>query len=69
MFNKVVSTAIFFLAFTQVVMCIPGPGPVELHCGRPYDRPCGSGQLCCGTDPNNMHCQAAGLLCLVPPPQ
>ncbi|KAJ7784745.1 hypothetical protein B0H16DRAFT_1493618 [Mycena metata] len=70
MFNKVVSIALFFLAFSQVAMSIHfGPGPVKLHCGHPWDPPCGSGELCCGTDPNEMYCQAGGLFCAAPPPQ
>ncbi|KAJ7152138.1 hypothetical protein C8R46DRAFT_1229003 [Mycena filopes] len=71
MLNKLLSTTLLFVALAQVALSSPqfGPGPVNLQCGRPYDPPCRTGQLCCGTDPNNMRCQAAGLFCAAPPPQ
>ncbi|KAJ7438922.1 hypothetical protein B0H11DRAFT_2254237 [Mycena galericulata] len=47
MLNKFFSSAILLLALAHAA--IAGPGPVKLQCGAPYDPPCPSGDLCCGS--------------------
>ncbi|KAJ7438919.1 hypothetical protein B0H11DRAFT_572236 [Mycena galericulata] len=65
MLNKLVSTAILFLALANASLALSfGPGPVKLQCGGYDDPPCASGDLCCGSSTGiGNYCQPAALLC------
>ncbi|KAJ7112205.1 hypothetical protein C8R44DRAFT_741911 [Mycena epipterygia] len=49
MLYKLLSSALLFLALAQGAVSVPQGSPIELVCGGPYDAPCPSGQLCCGS--------------------
>ncbi|KAJ6535003.1 hypothetical protein B0H19DRAFT_1271671 [Mycena capillaripes] len=66
MFNKFISSALFFLVPAQMTMASPKPvacgGAGEPACPAPCEPACTGDDFCCGT-PTGSHCVVAGGLC------
>ncbi|KAJ7114328.1 hypothetical protein C8R44DRAFT_881183 [Mycena epipterygia] len=54
MLSKLLSTALLFLVLAQGALSTPQGGPQQLLCGGPYDPPCPSNQICCGSPTGNV---------------